>query len=84
MRHVTISMEDDLLREVELAAADAGLSLSDYITGRLAPQAKPQPTTAEQAEIEYRLEMLQKAFDGPKWDILVDGRMPSSDERNAR
>jgi hypothetical protein len=82
MRHVTISMEDKLLREVELAAADAGLSLSDYISGKLAASAKLEPAPDELAQ--RKLELLQKAFDGPSWDILLDGRMPDSDERNAR
>ena len=84
MRHVTISMEDELLRKVELAANDAGVSLSDYIAGQLAPKTEPQPTAEEQAEIQRRLDMLQQVFDGPKWDISENGRMPNSDDRNAR
>jgi hypothetical protein len=77
-------MEDELLRRVELAAADEGVSLSDYIAGKLALKAEPQPTAEERADIQHRLDLLQQAFDGPSWDILVDGRMPNSDERNAR
>lgn len=84
MRHVTISMDDELLRKVELAAADAGVSLSAYIAEQLKPKPMQQRTAEEEAQIQRRLARLQEAFDGPSWDILVDGRMPNSDERNAR
>ena len=70
MRHVTISMEDELLRKVELAANDAGLSLSDYISNQLAAH-------SDMAALETFLA-------GPKLDISEGGLMPSADECNAR
>jgi hypothetical protein len=85
MRHVTISMDDELLRKVELAADEAGLSLSEYISEKVAPQPKQAHRSPEEdAEIQRRLDLLQKVFDGPKFEISVNGRMPNSDERNAR
>ena len=30
------------------------------------------------------MEALERILSGPKWNVTVDGRMPTSDERNAR
>lgn len=70
MRHVTISMDDELLRKVELAANDAGLSLSDYISSQLGADSD--------------IAALETFLSGPKLNISEGGRMPSADERNAR
>ena len=37
-----------------------------------------------EAKRKKQLEALERIFSGPKWDVMIDGRMPNSDERNAR
>ncbi len=31
-----------------------------------------------------QLEAIERILAGPKWDVTIDGRMPTAEERNAR
>jgi len=83
MKNVTISMDEALLEKVSVDAATAGLSMSEYISDVLVA-AKPLVNRKRDDRLEADLARLQAFFDGPKLDLSVNGRMPSSDERNAR
>jgi hypothetical protein len=82
MRNVTISMDDDLYKTTRVEAAKAGKSMSRFIAETVADRIQGKAQTAEQRR--ERLARLQKVFDGPLLPISVNGRMPDSDERNAR
>jgi plasmid stability protein len=83
MRNVTISMDEELHQKVRVDAAKAGMSMSKYITEILS-SAKSQVDRERDDRLEADLARLRAVFDGPKLDISVNGRMPSSEERNAR
>ena len=36
------------------------------------------------AKRNRQLEAIERILAGPKWDVTIDGRMPTSEERNAR
>ncbi len=84
MRNVTISMDEDLHRKVRVDAAKAGMSMSKYISEVLKSVDSEVAAEAEQARIKARLAALERIFNGPKWDVSENGRMPNADERNAR
>lgn len=81
MKNVTISMDEDLLQSTRIEAAKAGKSVSRYIADSLRFSLLPEDVRLER---QRHLDALQRVFDGPKLDISVNGRMPSSEARNAR
>lgn len=81
MKNVTISMDDELYQATRIEAARAGKSMSRHIADRL-QQKETSEDEVEQRRL--RLEALKRVFEGPKLPISQDGRMPTSDERNAR
>ncbi len=83
MRNVTIAMDEDLHQKVQVDAAKAGLSVSQYIADVL-KAAQSQVNHEAEGRLEADLARLQAVFDGPKLDLSEGGRMPSSDERDAR
>lgn len=83
MRNVTITMDEDLHEKVQVDAANAGLSVSQYIAEVL-KAAQSQVGHEGEDRLEADLARLRAVFDGPKLDLSEGGRMPSSDERNAR
>lgn len=82
MKNVTISMNEDLAQYARVEAAKAGKSVSRYIADVIETQRRE--TDKRQEDRSARLARLEQAFAGPKWDIMTNGRMPTSDERNAR
>lgn len=83
MKNVTISMEDEVLRKVRVEAAKAGKSVSRFIAD-LAEASLQQPSPSIPASRNEQLEALERILSGPKWSVMRDGRMPTSEERNAR
>ncbi len=85
MKNVTISMDDALAQRVRVAAAQAGQSVSRYLAeaGQRRIQQDQQPVLDE-AKRERQREALKRLLEAPKIDISENGRMPTSDERNAR
>jgi hypothetical protein len=85
MKNVTISMDDALAQRIRVAAARAGESVSRYMAeaGRQRVEQEEKSTIDEDKRRRQR-EALARILSGPKWDVTVDGRMPTADERNAR
>lgn len=83
MKNVTISMDDDLAHLTRIAAAKAGKSVSRYLA-----EAAREKLIADDAGIapprNRQKEALERVLSGPKWDVMENGRMPTSEERNAR
>jgi hypothetical protein len=85
MKNVTISMDDTLARRIRVAAASAGQSVSRYLAeaGQRRIEQDERPVLDE-AKRQSQMEALERVLSGPKWDVTIDGRMPTADERNAR
>lgn len=85
MKNITISIDENLARRIRIAAAEAGQSMSRYLADagqmRIEQEARP---VLDEAKRERQREALKQLLAGPKWDVAVDGRMPTADERNAR
>jgi hypothetical protein len=84
MTNVTISMDDDLALQIRVAAARAGKSVSKYLA-----EAGPEKLNADELAVgEGRRNLQKKALArilaGPHWDGTENGRMPTSEGRNAR
>ncbi|MGN6537861.1 MAG: hypothetical protein ACTHKQ_19300 [Mesorhizobium sp.] len=83
MKNVTISMDDDLAHLTRIAAAKAGKSVSRYLA-----EASREKLMADDVGIapprNRQKEALERILAGPKWDVMENGRMPTSEERNAR
>jgi hypothetical protein len=82
MKNVTISMKEDVLREVRIEAAKAGKSVSRFIADMIDqnirnPVAAPSTRNAQ-------MEALERVLSGPKWNVMRGGRMPTAEERNER
>lgn len=82
MKNVTISMDEQLLRLTRVEAAKAGMSTSKFIAEIVesALASKPAATSGKNPQ----LEALERILAGPQWDVTENGRMPTSEERNAR
>ena len=83
MKSLTLSVREDVLQHTRVQAAKAGKSMSQFVSDMLERHYNQDDVISE-SETRRRLERLQHVFDGPKWDVSVNGRMPSADERNAR
>ncbi len=72
---IAIKVEDDLLREIHVRAAERGLSTQQYITGLierdLFPERFPQLTEEQMERLKAALEMVGQAL-GDVSDILRD------------
>jgi hypothetical protein len=83
MKNVTISMDEELAVLARVAAAKQGISMSSYLRNLLhrelvePPVRKRDPNNAQYLAV-------QRILAGPKWDVSENGKMPTSDERNAR
>ena len=84
MKNVTISMEDELAHRVRVAAANAGKSVSKYLSEAAREKADADESASRRASRNRQLEALSSIFAGPMWDVSEGGRMPTAEERNAR
>jgi hypothetical protein len=84
MKNVTISMDEDLARRTRVAAAEAGLSVSRFLADAAREKIRSLEKAAESDRRNAQLEALERILAGPKWDVTIDGRMPTAEERNAR
>ncbi|TKT77337.1 hypothetical protein [Aquamicrobium sp. LC103] len=82
MKNVTISIDEELHRLTRIEAAKAGKSMSRYIADML--QTVQQGDIPEKTARNLQLEALERFLAGPKLRISENGRMPSTEERNAR
>lgn len=83
MKNVTISMKEEVLGELRIAAAKAGKSVSRFVAD-LVEASVQRPVTATPATRSAQMEALERILSGPKWEIMRDGRMPNAEERNER
>lgn len=85
MKNITISIDDELAQRIRLAAKEAGKSVSRYMAeaGREKVQTENRQTEDSERRSRQR-EALQRILNGPMWDVTENGRMPTSEERNAR
>jgi len=85
MKNVTIAMDEALAHRIRVAAAQAGQSVSRYLAeaGQMRIDQDERPAIDE-ARRRSQMEALERILAGPKWDVTIDGRMPTADERNAR
>lgn len=84
MKNVTISMDEELLREARIEAAKAGLSMSRYLSTLIQQSLHDGPQASREQERERRMKALERFLNGPKLPISENGRMPTAEERNAR
>jgi hypothetical protein len=84
MKNITISMDDDLAQRARVAAARAGKSVSKYLADATREKIEADAARMEKEAISLQLEALQHIWSGPMWDVTENGRMPTSEERNAR
>jgi hypothetical protein len=83
MKNVTISMEEEVLREVRVEAAKAGKSVSRFVAELVEAGIRKPPERTPVSRSE-QMEALERILSGPKWSVMRDGRMPTSEERNER
>lgn len=84
LRNVTVSMEEPILAEARIKAAHAGKSLSRYIADLVVADTAGGSRLETPRTRAAQLEALERILSGPKWSIMREGRMPTSDERNER
>jgi hypothetical protein len=77
-------MDENLLRETRIEAAKAGMSMSRFISGLVDKGLRATYQELSEEERQRRMAALERFLSGPKLQISENGRMPSSDERNAR
>lgn len=83
MKNVTISMDEDLYQLTRIEAARAGMSMSKYLAQAAKEKLNKRPAIDEERRNRQRA-ALEAILAGPKWDVTIDGRMPTAEERNAR
>lgn len=84
MKSVTISMDDDFVRRARIAAAKAGKSVSRYLAEAAREKLEADETGHESGRRNHQREALERILAGPMWDVTENGRMLTSEERNAR
>ncbi len=83
MKNVTLSMDDELVGRARVAAAKQGVSMSRFLSNLLESKLA-EPTIRKPNPDNPQYQAIQRILAGPKWDVTENGRMPTSDERNAR
>jgi len=77
-------MDEKLVRLTRARAEAAGQTLDAYIIGLVAERLGVPAREKTATELNAQRAALERFLAGPKWDVSVDGRMPTADERNAR
>lgn len=84
MKNITISVDEASAQRIRVAAAKAGQSVSRYLAEAGLRRVDDEETGAWASRRSRQREALERILAGPKWDVTIDGRMPTADERNAR
>lgn len=84
MKNVTVSMDEGLAHRIRVAAAQAGQSVSRYLAEAGRRRIEQDEGLIDEAKRQRQMEALERVLSGPRWDVTIDGRMPTADERNAR
>jgi hypothetical protein len=82
MKNLTVSLSDDVHQKVRIKAASAGLSMSRYVATLVEKDSAAK--VPDEYTREQRMAMLERFLSAPKLEISENGKMPTSDERNAR
>ncbi|APH73124.1 hypothetical protein [Aquibium oceanicum] len=82
MKNITISVTEGDAQRFRVAAAKAGQSVSRYLAEAGARRIEAEDASARRHSRQR--EALERILAGPEWDVTSDGRMPTSEERNAR
>jgi predicted transcriptional regulator len=83
MKNITISMDDELAQRARVAAAQAGKSVSKYLAEATREKIEADEKQAAGGR-NRQLEALERILAMPKWSVMENSRMPTSEERNAR
>lgn len=84
MKNITISVTEADAQRFRVAAAKAGQSVSRYLAEAGVQRLETEEADATRAKRNRQLEAIERILAGPMWDVTTDGRMPTSEERNAR
>lgn len=84
MKNITISVNEVDAKRIRVAAASAGQSVSRYLAEAGLRRAAEDETGASSRRFSRQREALERILAGPQWDVTIEGRMPTSEERNAR
>lgn len=84
MKNITISVNEVDAKRIRVAAANAGQSVSRYLAEAGLRRATEDETGAPSRRFSRQREALERILAGPQWDVTTEGRMPTSEERNAR
>ncbi len=82
MKNITISVTEADAKRIRVAAANAGQSVSRYLAE--AGVQRLETEEASKRRFSRQRDALERILAGPQWDVTIDGRMPTSEERNAR
>ena len=82
MKNITISVTEADAQRFRVAAAKAGQSVSRYLADAGVQRLEADETS--ERRFSRQREALERILAGPQWDVTTDGRMPTSEERNAR
>ena len=77
-------MDEDLLLLTRVEAAKAGISMSKYLALAAREKINAANNNVAGKTRNLQFEAMERFLSGPKLHISVDGRMPTSEERNAR
>jgi plasmid stability protein len=84
MKNLTISLDDETHQASRVLAAKRGMSMSRLVASLLRREASVDAQQDDVAAARARIEAVERFIAGPKFEIAVDGKMPTSEERNAR
>lgn len=84
MKNVTVSLDEALYTNARVKAARAGKSLSRYLADLVEADVAHAPGPQAEGNRSRQIEALERILSGPKWSVMREGRMPTSDERNER
>lgn len=84
MKNLTISLDDDIHQASRVLAARRGMSMSRLVASLLERETRTEAEDEDSEARRLRMEAVERFINGPKFEIAVDGKMPTAEERNAR
>jgi hypothetical protein len=82
MKNITISVDEELAREIRVEAAKAGMSMSKFMAEAVKAAIEQKSGTRDGGNPQF--EAIERFLSGPPLHIAVDGKMPTAEERNER
>ena len=84
MKNLTIALDDETHQSSRILAARRGMSMSRLVANLIEREARAEEREQDANARRERIEAVERFIAGPKFEISVDGRMPTAEERNAR